>query len=462
MSQVNDKRELLNIFEYLHSIFLKIEKQAIIKFLFIKGALDAIFFLLLLPLTKSKSGFVYDYREWFHVLFCLASIGLIVWFAVFVYQSSARRREAVEVFNTILRSFTNLEPLSAAQPPSGNLIDFLREKLKVLSSKGKIGEMIQDWGARGAGYTQISTFLDTKIKDYQVLIQNGGSNSAQGFVQDFFTPPSANDRTILILLFIVLASFNIWHCVKMHRLLPHVHKEARPSQPSSVSPGCPDDDEIYAAALKNACFPEEKKVSNELLAITKDNIAFEKKGDRNCIRVFAVKDKDYYSPYINQDYSTGDRYTFVFTKKEFFNKYQLFSGGNGKALTVADSLRRVNQLLGLPPGNTYNYVVEFSVDTANLFRPCPDKEITDCKCDLLFPASATNDHKAFLRKWRSDSYNNIGDLGKNYPFTQLGYTYDWSVYSPDHVGISEFIIDKNSKVEIKTVTRDLITFLRKR
>ncbi|MBK8453511.1 MAG: hypothetical protein WAQ53_14365 [Thiofilum sp.] len=45
--------------------------------------------------------------------------------------------------------------------------------------------------------------------------------------------------------------------------------------------------------------------------------------------------------------------------------------------------------------------------------------------------------------------SSYGDKG--YPWTRLGYTYDWG--KPNNpIGFSEFVIDKGAKVEVKSVT----------
>ena len=38
-----------------------------------------------------------------------------------------------------------------------------------------------------------------------------------------------------------------------------------------------------------------------------------------------------------------------------------------------------------------------------------------------------------------------------YPWTRLGYTYDWGD-STTHVGLSEFILEQNATVMVKSVT----------
>lgn len=138
------------------------------------------------------------------------------------------------------------------------------------------------------------------------------------------------------------------------------------------------------------------------------------------------------------------------------------------------SPRRVVQLLGLNPALPYEVVLELWVPQNALFRPSPDPEPWDHEAQLLvrkadgswlFPA----DRSLFLRlddtvlfkdgkypkdpsnvpvpyrTWFADRLTKVYDHSSEnpadwgYPFTQLGYTYDWGE-AAGHVGLSEMIV----------------------
>jgi hypothetical protein len=123
---------------------------------------------------------------------------------------------------------------------------------------------------------------------------------------------------------------------------------------------------------------------------------------------------------------------------------------------------RIAQLLGLPPEsatagdpNEYKYMLELWVSPQDLFRPCPDTEITDTTCGTVFPTdmfrtldpnnkvkvSAGPDNGVFksYSSWFNDQARYSYTMGSSpYPWTRLGYTYDWS--GSNHVGLSEFVI----------------------
>jgi hypothetical protein len=123
---------------------------------------------------------------------------------------------------------------------------------------------------------------------------------------------------------------------------------------------------------------------------------------------------------------------------------------------------RIAQLLGLPPEaavaggpNEYKYLLEMWVSPQDLFRPCPDSEISDTACETSFPSDAfrTLDATNKVRvtagpgygvfqsysSWFNSQARYSYTMGSNpYPWTRLGYTYDWG--SSNHVGLSEFVL----------------------
>ena len=137
--------------------------------------------------------------------------------------------------------------------------------------------------------------------------------------------------------------------------------------------------------------------------------------------------------------------------------------------------KRVIQLLGLPPNKNVDVIYDVYVPIDYLFRPCPDPEIYDSQCVYEIPVTNLNssnkvvpwycpsdgeevnqlgekylDVKNRHFKWMCETwngnYNNVGTY-KNYPWTGLGYTYDWG--SITGKGISEFVLETGAKVKVK-------------
>lgn len=115
---------------------------------------------------------------------------------------------------------------------------------------------------------------------------------------------------------------------------------------------------------------------------------------------------------------------------------------------------RLRQLLGLQPFAVQTDFVEIWVRPADLFRPCPDPETTDTECNLDLPADVSDDHRQWFNQIRAVQYNDCNDTQFNkygYPWTQLGYTYDWNPQNTTHVGLSEFVIKSNAEIFIRGI-----------
>lgn len=137
-------------------------------------------------------------------------------------------------------------------------------------------------------------------------------------------------------------------------------------------------------------------------------------------------------------------------------------------LTSQTSLEyRLNQVLGLPPdtATTNRYIVELWVEPRSLFRPSKDPNITDHEAELEFPLpnafeSISNSYQDWFTqqfKSRYGSSSNASAAVINYPWTQLGYTYDWGNQSDwqkldpkrsPHIGLSEFVIREWSQITV--------------
>jgi hypothetical protein len=110
--------------------------------------------------------------------------------------------------------------------------------------------------------------------------------------------------------------------------------------------------------------------------------------------------------------------------------------------------RRLEQRLGLPPYAGYTRFVTFWASTRDLFRPCPDPETTDRQCQNHPPQPASRvrvapEHTEWLEAQFASSHQPGG-----YPFTGLGYTYDWG--RPEQpVGFSEFVVPEGATIRVE-------------
>jgi hypothetical protein len=131
----------------------------------------------------------------------------------------------------------------------------------------------------------------------------------------------------------------------------------------------------------------------------------------------------------------------VFIPQQFHQRMKSVLGPS------SDTLLRVRQLLGLPPENVNTYFVELWVPSQDLFRPAGDPEINDEEAGLYLSKTVDSTYSSWY-------YRSIYDLyfssSRHYPWTRLGYTYDWADGASE-IGLSEFCIKSNSVIRVKAV-----------
>jgi len=134
---------------------------------------------------------------------------------------------------------------------------------------------------------------------------------------------------------------------------------------------------------------------------------------------------------------------------------------------------RVKQFSGLPPDGDYTLVNEFWVRPADMFRPCTDPRITTHSCPAQVPSGGVNpavvgstNLASFLwiqanYAWRMpDTFTGSASFSCSvlwtnpdcygYPWTRLGYTYDWKPGAKEQ-GPSEFVAVRGASVVIESV-----------
>ncbi|MCA1905463.1 MAG: hypothetical protein LDL11_02585 [Desulfarculus sp.] len=208
-------------------------------------------------------------------------------------------------------------------------------------------------------------------------------------------------------------------------------------------------DPAYQAAVADAKYPTASKISHDLTPIVawNPNLVWEGAPGLGRVKMVALT-RSYYDDWVGRDYllSFGELWVTVAPElKQFFQDDP-----------TGPSLPRLEQLLGLPPESGYTRIVEFWVDPADLFRPSADPEITDREAELPLPDGYRSQVAKAYRDWFAATWSRRYETATPYPWTQLGYTYDWG--SSNHMGLSEYVIRKGSTVGVAGVWDPLAYF----
>jgi hypothetical protein len=155
------------------------------------------------------------------------------------------------------------------------------------------------------------------------------------------------------------------------------------------------------------------------------------------------------------DYPIGPqtlgRYIWVTAVPEVQQKCKKFGSGELEL--------RLRELLGLQPDARIGSFVAMTVRAGDIFRPAPnpittteslcDHPDTDSTCGEFFPDWVGSAHKSWIANQMLTSYlvSPTHVSAYSYPWTRLGYTYDWKP-GADRYGASEYVIRPGSVVTV--------------
>jgi hypothetical protein len=119
---------------------------------------------------------------------------------------------------------------------------------------------------------------------------------------------------------------------------------------------------------------------------------------------------------------------------------------------------RLTQLLGLPaprtplrPDGYARQFVTMSVPLAAVFRPCTDPRTDTTACGTQLPPSLPANAPPDYYKWFANQAMSSwripaeGAAPEGYPWTRLGYTYNWMPGAASRYGVSEYVIPGASR-----------------
>jgi hypothetical protein len=203
---------------------------------------------------------------------------------------------------------------------------------------------------------------------------------------------------------------------------------------------------LYSQAVKDAMTIE----SDEVLPVVKltedsDMVTFNDKNE--VLLVTWHKYPDSYVPGQQANLKYGAVWTF--TDKEMAGWYEENKNG------VADWELRFEQLIGLPADTKYTHFSAIWVPLDNIKRPAYSWDIAGDITDVAFD---DNDDQNFIQWFDSNIVSSYFE--DDYPWTRLGYTYDWAADDIEY-GLSEFLVEKgtNVTVEFTYTTQEFIQWL---
>lgn len=123
-----------------------------------------------------------------------------------------------------------------------------------------------------------------------------------------------------------------------------------------------------------------------------------------------------------------------------------------------DLRRRLEQLLGLPPNSPEQFqkvkFITLDVPHASLARACLGvAEGATPECTLNTLDTTAPDIKHYVQQQMASAYIIHLKNQPGYPFTRLGYTYDWSPKAAkNHYGASEFLVAPDTSVNLIAIS----------
>lgn len=110
---------------------------------------------------------------------------------------------------------------------------------------------------------------------------------------------------------------------------------------------------------------------------------------------------------------------------------------------ILDPTLRFKQLVGVKPQGEYNFVSAIWVDPHDVIRPATDTNVFTTHVPKDLDPSESAEYKEWFKN--NIIYSYFEDA---YPWTRIGYTYDWAFDSREY-GLSEFLLKKGVQIKVE-------------
>ena len=213
----------------------------------------------------------------------------------------------------------------------------------------------------------------------------------------------------------------------------------------------------YSNAVEDASHPLAAKASTHLTPLTPDNPRLSWR--TNSQGVVQVKAATFMTRFVATNYWAPGMHSFT-NRDQWFTAYPDLKEFCAK-YKGTNVLLRIKELLGLPPTSQNDTVAEFWVSPEVVFRPAPEPAINSVsagvspspRAPLIAPNYRIPDFWVdwFNQFYASCDYGMTKGVTNSFPWTQLGYTYDWAPGHTKHFGLSEFVIPSGTLYDKKHV-----------
>ncbi|GHU57398.1 hypothetical protein FACS1894133_0680 [Clostridia bacterium] len=197
---------------------------------------------------------------------------------------------------------------------------------------------------------------------------------------------------------------------------------------------------LYDNAVRDAVFADDSEIL-PLVSLTPDDplTTWNDKG-----QVLLLTFHKYPESYVaGADYTTEYGEVWTFTDKEIAKWYRENKEG------VTDWTARFKQVIGVPFDKEYTHFSAVWVTPSDVKRPAYETDVTKQLSGAKLPEDVDPAFKTWFEGNIIWSY-----FDSWYPWTRLGYTYDWGNPGKEY-GLSEFLIRKDATVTVEfTKTTD--------
>jgi hypothetical protein len=209
-------------------------------------------------------------------------------------------------------------------------------------------------------------------------------------------------------------------------------------------------EQLYASSITDAMIADSSEVIDSLWPITAANTRLQWKTINGQSYVLMATFMRFPG-----SYPEGDSITNTWGESWLFIPSQMKSRIGQSFNASSDTVMRICQLLGLPPKNSRSntHIAEVWVPATRLSRPAGNPAINTGGAGAPLIPTVTPEYATWFNNYIIYAYYHTltSATDFHYPWTRLGYTYDWAPGSKE-VGLSEYVLQASSGCWVEKVS----------